>query len=112
YHSPVNTTGAFSTLHILPGNSFLVDVSGRASQMGVAFSRRLDNVEDGILSVLDNTGYTPTQTFRIDNNELVSSGRFVRAFTLPHVQWEPVFADREDDLRNFLSEENPFPTHG
>ncbi|HEX5025709.1 MAG TPA: hypothetical protein VFV68_10570, partial [Agriterribacter sp.] len=112
YHSKTNTTGAFSMLHMLPGNASLVDVSGRASQMGVSFSRRLDNAEQGILAVLANTGYTMNQTFRIVNNELVSSGRFVRAFTLPQVQWEPVYFERKSDLRTFFSEENPFATHG
>lgn len=113
YHSKTNTTGAFSLLHILPGNVSLVDVSGRASQMGIAFTRNLDNTENGIDAVLENTGYTMRQTYRIENNELVSSGRFVRAFTLPHVQWEPVyFAEQNDDQNVFFNEQDPFPTHG
>lgn len=112
YHSKTNTSGAYSTLHILPGNAALVDVSGRASQMGVAFSRSLNNTENGIEAVLANTGYTMNQTFRIDNNELVSSGRFVRAFTLPHVQWEPVYFEEHNDLQTFFDERNPFPFHG
>lgn len=112
YHSKTNTTGAFSTLHILPGDVSLVDVSGRASQMGVAFSRRLSTTENGIDSVLENTGYRMNQTFRIENNELVSSGRFVRAFTLPHVQWEPVYFKEDNDRQILFNENDPFPTHG
>ncbi|WP_426672052.1 hypothetical protein ACPPVU_12535 [Mucilaginibacter sp. McL0603] len=112
YHSKTNTTGAFSTLHILPGNVSLVDVSGRASQMGVAFSRRLDNTENGIEAVLENTGYHVNQVYRIANNELVSSGRFVRAFTLPHVQWEPVYFEDQNVKPPVFTEENPFPAHG
>ncbi len=112
YHSKTNTTGAFSTLQILPGDVSLVDVSGRASQMGVAFSRRLNTIENGIDSVLENTGYRMNQTFRIENNELVSSGRFVRAFTLPHVQWEPVYFEEDKDRPILFNENDPFPTHG
>ncbi len=112
YHSKTNATGAFSTLHILPGNISLVDVSGRASQMGVAFTRNLRSSENGIDAVLENTGYGFNQTYRIENNEVVSSGRFVRAFTLPHVQWEPVYFEQKNDKGNFLFEKSPFPTHG
>jgi hypothetical protein len=112
YHSKVNAAGAFSALHILPGNITLVDVSGRASQMGVAFSRRLDNAENGVQAVFQNTGYNINQPYRIENNELVSSGRFVRAFTLPQVQWEPVYFEEQNDNVNLFSKEFPFPTHG
>jgi len=112
YHSKTNTTGAFSTLHILPGNVSLVDVSGRASQMGIAFSHRLDNTENGIEAVLENTGYQVNQVYRIANNELVSSGRFVRAFTLPHVQWEPVYFEDQNVKPPVFTEENPFQAHG
>lgn len=112
YHSKINAAGAFSALHILPGNVSLVDVSGRASQMGIAFSRRLDNAENGIQEVFQNTGYNTNQTYRIENNELVSSGRFVRAFTLPQVQWEPVYFEEQNDIGGFFSKEFPFPTHG
>ncbi len=112
YHSKTNTTGAFSTLHILPGNVSLADISGRASQMGVAFTRDLNNTENGIDAVLENTGYTIRQTYRIKNNELVSSGRFVRAFTLPHVQWEPLYFENDHDNEKFFNEEDPFPAHG
>ncbi|MFT3701338.1 MAG: hypothetical protein QM802_03170 [Agriterribacter sp.] len=112
YHVKTNTTGAFSTLHILPGNTFLVDVSGRAAQMGVAFSGKLNNTENGIAAVLANTGYDIDHTFRIEKNELVSSGRFVRAFTLPHVQWEPVYYERKNDLGVEYSQTSPFAMHG
>lgn len=112
YHSKTNTTGAFSALHILPGTTTLVDVSGRASQMGIAFSRNMDSAENGIQAVLNNTGYTFNQTYRIENNEVVSSGRFVRAFTLPHVQWEPVYFDEQILFVDVLLPQSPFPTHG
>ena len=63
--------------------------------MGIAFSRGLDSAENGIGEVFENTGYNINQTYRIENNEVVSSGRFVRAFTLPHVQWEPVYFEEQ-----------------
>jgi len=112
YQSKTNTAGAFSALHILPGNTALVDVSGRASQMGIAFSGRLDHAENGIQQVLENTGYTFSQTYRIENNEVVSSGRFVRAFTLPHVQWEPVYFEEKILFVDLLLPRSPFPSHG
>ncbi|MEP6682780.1 MAG: hypothetical protein ABJA35_05945, partial [Parafilimonas sp.] len=112
YHSNINAAGAFSALHILPGNVSLVDLSGSASQMGIAFYRRLDNTENRIDAVLENTGYTINQMFRIANNELVSSGRFVRAFTLPHVQWEPVYFEEKSDGQISFDENDPYPTHG
>lgn len=112
YQSKTNVAGAFSALHILPGNVSLVDVSGRASQMGIAFSRRLDSAENGIQQVYQNTGYNSAQTYRIENNEVVSSGRFVRAFTLPQVDWEPIYFEEPNDSGDIFSREIPFPTHG
>ncbi|NCD72506.1 hypothetical protein [Mucilaginibacter agri] len=112
YQSKINVAGAFSALHILPGNISLVDVSGRASQMGIAFSRRLDSAENDIQQVYQNTGYNSVQTYRIENNEVVSSGRFVRAFTLPQVGWEPIYFEEQNDTGDIFNRDIPFPTHG
>ncbi|WPU91896.1 hypothetical protein SNE25_21500 [Mucilaginibacter sabulilitoris] len=104
-----NLIGAFGFLQWMPGDICLVDVSGRASQMGVAFSSPwINNALGGGNFPLNTTGYGGRFTYQINNMELVSSGRLVRAFTLPHIQWEPV---TNIENPNLTEAEVPFPLY-
>jgi hypothetical protein len=108
-YDPVNLVGAFGFLQWIPGNLCLVDVSGRASRMGIAFSSAWSaNVNERNQILINNTGYTSQFTYQIQNLELVSSGRLVRAFTLPHIQWEPV---TNIPNPNLTEAEIPFPLY-
>jgi hypothetical protein len=112
YQSNINSAGAYAALHLWPGDISLLDVSGRASQMGIAFTKRVDNAVSSNKAVADNAGYHTNLFYRIEKNQMVTSGRFVRAFTLPHVQWEPIYAKDDNNENNGLAKEIPFPDHG
>ena len=66
----------------------LLDVSGNADQLGVSFNYnagirdRQQNIDDPA-----SAGGFP---FQAQGVEIIGSGKYVRAFTLPHIQWEPV----------------------
>jgi hypothetical protein len=71
---------------------FLLDVSTNADQFGVCldFGRR----------IIENGGAGPIQVQALD---LVTAGNNVRLFTLPQIQWEPVYTIQNPDVGPFPS---------
>lgn len=66
----------------------LLDVSSNADQMGVSFAfydpRRLPGGEVG------NAPPAPVSPLEVHNLDLSAQNRFVRAFTVPQISWEPM----------------------
>jgi hypothetical protein len=84
------------------GQVLLLDVSGNADQLGVSF-----NYTYGIR---DRQPDVPAATsaggfpFQAKGVEIIASGKNVRAFTLPHIQWEPV-----KNIQNPVADPPTFP---
>ncbi|MDB5111825.1 MAG: hypothetical protein JWR67_2939, partial [Mucilaginibacter sp.] len=83
-----NSTGAFSKYSLA-----MLDVSTNADLMGVSFSTMniQVNVDDRHYSVtpVDNSG--DPFMLQIIGMDLSTPGKFIRAFTLPEITWEPTY---------------------
>ncbi|HEY6081916.1 MAG TPA: hypothetical protein VIU45_00580, partial [Chitinophagaceae bacterium] len=76
-----------------PGQLMLLDVSGNADQLGVSFSYLRDkgnNIAGNIAGGAGAAVQTTMLPFQAQGIDIVASGQYVRAFTLPNNQWEPV----------------------
>ena len=73
---------------------FLLDVSSHADQFGVGLGFRGSGREEPAGQAAN---------LRIDQLHLATAARFVRVFTLPHIQWEPVWTIQNPDLAPFPS---------
>lgn len=73
---------------------FLLDVSSRADQFGVGLGFRGSRRDERTAQ---------DATLRIDRLHLTTAARFLRVFTLPQVQWEPVWTIQNPNLAPFPS---------
>lgn len=73
----------------------LLDVSSNANQMGVSFGsfggRRMAMVKTHGAVAAEATGEADVFPLQVQGMDVVARGRYVRAFTLPLISWEPVF---------------------
>lgn len=73
----------------------LLDVSSNANQMGVSFGsfrgERMAMVMTHGVVAAEAAGAADTFPLQVQGMDVVARGRYVRAFTLPLISWEPVF---------------------
>ncbi len=96
-HSATTTFATASRVNLGSFEDFsLLDVSSKANQMGIAFTafnqnnnRLLGNFLNDKRS--DNPIPAGRQIIAVEGLDVVTQGKFARAFTVPQVAWEPIF---------------------
>ncbi len=73
----------------------LLDVSSNADQMGVSFAwfdpRRVGEQGSPFATAFGNGEPSPVSALEVRDLSLSAQGRFVRAFTVPQISWDPFF---------------------